>query len=159
MLLLGGLIIAVAAVFLVLEPVLRATTLPPERLPASDDNDDPTLARRDTALAALKEIEFDRATGKLSDEDYERLRTKYTTEALEALRAANAFAPTALPPYRPSSSEPGGDGDAVEALIASARASSKSKGRKFCIECGSVLEGSGRFCVECGSSTNLARRP
>lgn len=157
MLVLAGLIIALAAVFLVLEPVLRPTVWAPDRLAALDD--DPTLARRDTALAALKEIEFDRATGKLSDEDYEWLRAKYTTEALEALRAADALAPTALPPYRPSSSEPGGDGDAVEALIASARASSKSKGRKFCIECGSVLEGSGRFCVECGATTNLAPRP
>jgi hypothetical protein len=30
------------------------------------------------ALAALKEIEFDRETGKLSDADYELLKTRYT---------------------------------------------------------------------------------
>lgn len=152
MLVLAGLIIALAAVLVVLEPVLRPTAWPPDRLPAIDD--DPTLARRDTALAALKEIEFDRATGKLSDEDYERLRATYTMEALEALRAADAAFPdrlTAGPPARPA--------DTVEALITSARASWKSNGRKFCIECGSGLEGSGRFCVECGAATNLAPRP
>lgn len=154
MLVLGGLIIALAAVFLVLEPVLRPANFPSSRLDVFED--DPTLVRRDTALAALKEIEFDRATGKLSDEDYERLRAKYTAEALEALRAADAAAPavrsapdtdrSSLPPFPGSADE-----DAVEALIASAKASSKSNGRKFCIECGSVLEGSGRFCVECGT--------
>ncbi|MDO8666956.1 MAG: hypothetical protein Q7J79_10110 [Gemmatimonadales bacterium] len=137
--LIAGLAVALVAVFLVLEPVLRPSAVSPfGRSTFDDEDDDPALVRRDTALAALKEIEFDQATGKLSDDDYERLRAKYTTEALEALRQADA-APA------------GGNGDAVEALIASAKASSKSKGRRFCVECGSVLEGSGRFCVECGT--------
>ncbi|MBI1722326.1 MAG: hypothetical protein HYR48_00285 [Gemmatimonadetes bacterium] len=152
MLVLAGLIIALAAVFVVLEPVLRPAVWAPDRLAAFDD--DATLARRDTALAALKEIEFDRATGKLSDEDYERLRAKYTTEALEALRAADAAFPDRLTAGPPASAA-----DTVEALIASARESSKSNGRKYCIECGSGLEGSGRFCVECGAATKLAPRP
>ena len=39
------------------------------------------------ALSALKEIEFDQATGKLSDEDYAMLKGKYTAQALQALRA------------------------------------------------------------------------
>lgn len=146
--LIAGLAVALVAVFLVLEPVLRPSAIPPFRRSTLDDEaDDPTLVRRDTALAALKEIEFDQATGKLSDDDYERLRAKYTTEALHALRATDA----APPPPGAASEAPGGNGDAVEALIASAKASSKSKGRRFCIECGSVLEGSGRFCVECGA--------
>ena len=38
------------------------------------------------ALRALKEIEFDRATGKLSDSDYEQLKAKYTAEAVAAMR-------------------------------------------------------------------------
>ncbi len=147
-----GLLVALVAVFLVLEPVFRPTGF---RVPTSADDEevDPALARRDLALAALKEIDFDQATGKLSDDDYERLRGKYTTEALEALRAAEPAAPPA-----PALGE-GGNGngaaptdDAVEAMITSARKSSKAKGRKFCIECGSVMEGSGRFCVECGAA-------
>ena len=146
--LIAGLAVALVAVFLVLEPVLRPSAVSPFRRSTLDDeDDDPTLVRRDTALAALKEIEFDQATGKLSADDFERLRAKYTTEALHALRATDA----APPPPGATSEAPGGDGDAVEALIASAKASSKSKGRRFCIECGSGLEGSGKFCVECGT--------
>lgn len=149
MALIAGLIIALAAVFLVLDPVLRPSAVPPFRRSALDgDDDDPTLVRRDTALAALKEIEFDQATGKLSDDDYERLRGKYTAEALEALRAADAGA--APVPPQPAGGGNGGS-DAVEALIAFAKATSKAKGRRFCVECGSSLEGSGRFCVECGA--------
>ena len=146
-----GLLVALVAVFLVLEPVIRPSGFRAPA-PADDDEVDPALARRDLALAALKEIDFDQATGKLSDDDYQRLRGKYTTEALEALRAAEPAGPPAAP------SAPAGNGngaaatdDPVEALIASARQSSRAQGRKFCIECGSVMEGSGRFCVECGA--------
>ena len=43
-----------------------------------------------SAVEALREIEFDRATGKLSDEDYAELKASYTREALAELRAADA---------------------------------------------------------------------
>ena len=42
--------------------------------------------RLDTYLVALREIEFDRATGKLSDVDYADLKTRYTREAIDAMR-------------------------------------------------------------------------
>jgi len=147
MLIVAGLLIAVLAVLLVLEPVLRAgagvAVRPVAIFSDSDDEDDPVQRRRDRALAALKEIEFDHATAKLSDTDYERLRTSYTAEALEALRATDGAAPA------PAGVAAEPVDDAVERLIASARA--QAKGKKFCMECGSTLEGSGRFCVECGS--------
>jgi hypothetical protein len=40
---------------------------------------------RGQALIALKEIEFDRATGKLSDTDYEDLKSRYTARAAALL--------------------------------------------------------------------------
>jgi hypothetical protein len=42
---------------------------------------------RDQAIDALREIEFDRATGKLSDSDYDSLKASYTERALTAMRA------------------------------------------------------------------------
>jgi hypothetical protein len=42
---------------------------------------------RDRALAALKELELDHRTGKVSDEDYRALVGPLRREAAEALRA------------------------------------------------------------------------
>ncbi len=142
MAILVGLVVAIAAVLLVLDPILRPqqAAVP---APDAEPEEDPRDVKKELALAALKEIEFDRATGKLSDGDYQAMLARYTKEAVEALREAEAPAT-------------GGNGhgaaagdDAVERLIAEAKQA--SKGKKFCSNCGAVLEGSGRFCVECGA--------
>lgn len=44
-------------------------------------------ARKEAALAALKDLEFDYRTRKLSAEDYEELRAIYRMEAAEVLKA------------------------------------------------------------------------
>jgi hypothetical protein len=155
MVVVAGLLVALVAVLLVLEPVLRAAAGKPivQAVPLfadSDDEDDPVLRRRDQALAALREIEFDLATGKLSEEDHQRLLTRYQAEALEALRAVDeakagsgdrGIEKTATPVAA----------DEVEWLISRARAEAKGRRQRFCEECGAALEGSGKFCVECGS--------
>lgn len=88
-LVLGG-ILAVLAVVAVARPFLR------EPAPESDALDEPgelerrrlTLAEeRDQALAALKELEFDHRTGKVSDDDYRVLVGPLRRRAAEALRA------------------------------------------------------------------------
>ncbi len=40
-----------------------------------------------TAVEALREIEFDHVTGKLSDRDYAELKSSYTQSAVSAMRA------------------------------------------------------------------------
>jgi len=151
-----GLVLAIAAVLLVLEPILRpggaSAPVPGEAEPGED----PRERRKEMALAALKEIEFDRATGKLSDADYERMHARYTKEAVEALRDAEAMAGVAGGNGHgpaPAAGAPVAAGaaadDPVERLITEARQA--SKGRRFCSNCGAALEGSGRFCVECGA--------
>lgn len=44
--------------------------------------------RKRVALAALKEVEYDRAAGKLDDDDYRSMRSQLEMEALSALEAA-----------------------------------------------------------------------
>lgn len=140
---LAGLLIAIVAVLLVLEPVIRAARgeriARSEGLLAEDEGDlDPTEDRKARALTALREIEFDQATGKLSEEDYAKLYQRYSVEAVAAIRETDL-------------QKDGNTGktDAVEDLIARARSSRKT-GPKFCEDCGAELEGSRRFCVECG---------
>ena len=75
--------LAVACVVFVARPFLRsdAETAPPhiagERVRWSEE--------RDRALAALKELEFDHRTGKVSDADYRELVVPLRRQAVEAL--------------------------------------------------------------------------
>lgn len=46
--------------------------------------------RMTTAVDALREIEFDHVTGKLSERDYTELKTSYTERAVAAMRAGDA---------------------------------------------------------------------
>jgi hypothetical protein len=87
--------LALAAVLTVVCVVAVALPFLRESDPASDVIDEPgTVARRqldlaerrDRALAALKELEFDHRTGKVSDEDYRELVGPLRREAAEALR-------------------------------------------------------------------------
>ena len=133
-----AMLVALVAVALVLEPLFRAASGKPLAVPVplfadSDDEEDPRLIRRDRALAALKEIEFDRATGKLSDDDFARMNARFTAEALEAIRAADT--PADAP--RTTHDAPASD-EAVERLIAEARAERRSK-KRFCLECGTPV--------------------
>ncbi len=43
-------------------------------------------------LRAIRDVEFERATGKLSDRDYQDLREFYTRKAAEAIRALEELA-------------------------------------------------------------------
>jgi hypothetical protein len=82
--------LALAAVLFVARPFLR------EPAPASDRLDEPSeleqrrlelVEERDRALAALKELEFDHRTGKVTDEDYRRQLGPLRRSAAAALRS------------------------------------------------------------------------
>jgi len=83
-------VVAVAAVLLVAVPFLRDPTPREDRLREPREADKRRLAlaeERDRALAALKELEFDHRTGKLSDADYRELVGAYRRRAAAALQA------------------------------------------------------------------------
>jgi hypothetical protein len=85
-----GALLTVLCVLFVARPLLRRGTRRDEALAASGPAEDARLRlfeRRDRALAALKELEFDHRTGKVSDEDYGALVGPLRREAAEALKA------------------------------------------------------------------------
>jgi hypothetical protein len=85
-----GVVLAVICVLLVARPFLREPAPLDDRLQEPGPEEEARVAlaeERDRALAALKELEFDHRTGKVSDEDYRALVGPLRRRAAEALRA------------------------------------------------------------------------
>ncbi len=85
-----GAFLAAACVVFVARPLLRQARPDEDVLEAVDPEAAERLRlleQRDRALAALKELEFDHRTGKISDEDYRALVGPLRREAGDALRA------------------------------------------------------------------------
>ena len=84
-----GALLAVACVVLVALPFLRrpGLTAAEDRLHETDLGRLELAEERDRVLAALKELEFDHRTGKISDEDYRELVGPLRRHAAETLRA------------------------------------------------------------------------
>lgn len=88
--LLLGAAVAVVAVVFVARPFLREPAAVDDRLERRGELEQRRLAlaeERDMALGALKELEFDHRTGKISDDDYTSLVGPLRRRAAEALRA------------------------------------------------------------------------
>jgi hypothetical protein len=125
--LVAGTVLAVAALAFVLHPLFFGTDEKPrDELPSTEVPDD-------SAILALREIEFDRATGKLSDADYAELKTAYTERALTELRASE------LPVVRDPSL------DAIEAKVREYRLTHRA-----CPTCGVRPEPDAEYCSTCG---------
>ena len=122
-----GTLLAVGALAFVLYPIFFAS--PPQRRFVAPE---PRRRERDDAVTALREIEFDRATGKLSDTDYAELKRRYTQEAIIAMR-------------REGQGVDASDGDEIEVAIRAFRA-----GQFTCPTCGPRPEPDADFCSNCG---------
>ncbi len=88
----------------------------------------PPEARREAALDALREVEFEYGTGKLPEEDYRALRRRWGRMALEAREATGA--------------EAAGGSQGAEADIGAAP----------CPRCGQDTKAEARFCGRCGAA-------
>lgn len=135
-----GTLLALVGLAFVLYPLFAdpGAMLPP----ASRTLDHP----EEDAVAALRETEFDRATGKLSDSDYAALKSRYTELALAALRATDAA--QAVPVAGAMSSA----GDDVSAIGDAAEAAVKRQIARLheCEACGPRPESDALYCSDCG---------
>ena len=155
----AAVLLGVLALWLVFWPMFS----PGGATPRAEEPPDPEETPRGVALTALKEIEFDRETGKLSDSDYAFLKEKYTAAALDALRAEAPndieamvaarvrvlrSAPTQNPgaPACPTCG-PRPEPDAVFCSTCGQRLALAGR----CNHCGAALAPEGRFCEGCGS--------
>lgn len=122
-----GLILALAAAGYAVLPLWRLQSGPEQ---PGDGAEKEWEARKREALAAIKEAEFDLATGKMTAEDFAQIKGKYLALA--------ARAEAALEQSRVRSSRVG---DRAPVLRP-----------RFCPLCGGAQPVSGRFCAHCGGS-------
>src|SRR3990170_7322231 len=135
--LVGMVLIVAATGVLILWPLLRRTDSASAEIaiaPADRGRE------KEMALAAIRELEFDYATGKISPEDYAVLRARYEAKALEAISQTAAT---------PASEVDDGGGRHLEALLEAEIAAARSKSR--CVSCGQSLPREARFCPSCGA--------
>lgn len=126
--------------------------------------------RKRSVLRALKDLDYERSVGKISEEDYADLSARYRTEAKALLRALE----TGLAPRRKtaeerlgqrlkaaglgerkSSSTPppveGGPAPAVDAAAAPTAEAAPSAKALECAKCRTSNDGDATFCKRCGA--------
>lgn len=78
----AAILLGIGVLWMVFQPFVERAPDEPEYVEPPELEE----TARGQALIALKEIEFDRETGKLSDGDYAMLKARYTERAIEAMR-------------------------------------------------------------------------
>lgn len=131
--LIAGTVLAVGALAFVLYPLFFAVRPRAARAPRAAD----VRASDDSAIVALREIEFDKATGKLSESDYTELKRTYSERALRELRrTGSAGTETA---------------DPIEARVRAFRSAHRE-----CVTCGVRPEADAIYCSNCGAFLDRA---
>lgn len=146
-LLLAGALLAAAVVLYVLLPLIQGREAPLHRM---DDEMSEEEHRRRLALSALRDVEYDYATGKLDDEDYQRLKGELSVEALRILEGSDSDGDgiADADAGAPEDEEGPPPDDPLEEEIARIRRGLR-EGRT-CRACAHLNPEGSRFCGRCG---------
>ena len=99
--------------------------------------------RKEQLYAAIKELEFDQATGKVADEDYERQRRGLEEDAVDVLRQLDEHNGLRSPERMVA---------LIERDVAALRArDAPTAPAAFCTACGAPRAREHQFCSQCGA--------
>ena len=148
MIVLGAVLVAAAVVLYVVQPVFSGEKAP---LVSLDEEFTEAEARRHLTLVALRDVEYDYATGKVDERDYRRLRDELAREALDALQEVRRSREQAGGPPRAQDTL----ADDLEQEIAAYRAALRAG--TLCDRCGAANVAEALFCATCGSRLESER--
>jgi hypothetical protein len=86
-------LLALTVAVVVLAPLFRPDAQEAERVSQALSNEQDLSTRQTMAVAALRDLEEDRQTGKVGDADYAELKTKLEARAVELMKSLDALAP------------------------------------------------------------------
>ncbi len=140
-------LIVLAVLSLIGYPLFRTRVGRKVVLDDTEDELGELVRRKESSYTALKELEFDYHTGKLSDEDYRELCDVYKSEALQAIRTLEEGDAAA--------------GDSIEAEVENeiscrrrrvhGQSGGKGASQVLCPACGGENEEGSSFCADCGA--------
>ncbi|MFV2005935.1 MAG: c-type cytochrome biogenesis protein CcmI [Longimicrobiales bacterium] len=142
-LIVGAALLIGGVIMFILLPVIQGRRASLER---SVDELTESEAKKRVSLLALRDVEYDFATGKLDEKDYKELKGEISREALMALRAVEAESDDrSRGVMRPAAEVAGG----IEADIAAVREGLRTG--RTCHTCGHVNAEGSHFCADCGA--------
>jgi hypothetical protein len=84
--------LALTVAVVVLAPLFRPDALEAERVASALSVEQDLSTRHAMALAALRDLEDDRQTGKIGDADYAQMRAKLEARAVELMKSLDGLA-------------------------------------------------------------------
>ena len=139
---LGVTLFAGAVLFFVLQPLLTGKRAP---MGPSDSEMTDAEQKRRVTLLALRDVEYDRVTGKLDEHDYGELKREISAEALAALAVEEAERRDAG-----SAGASGARGGVIDFEAELRRVRLGLRAGTTCRTCGHVNPSGSRFCAGCG---------
>ncbi len=147
-LVLAAILAAIALVFILLPLVRPATPRDAERPESPGDQ---LRQEKESVYLAIREVEFDHRTGKVSDEDHAALTARYRARAIDLLKQIDALPadPGGGPARR---SDRRASGEAIEGEIRAALSADPRIAAPLpvCAGCGRENLPVHRFCTGCG---------
>ncbi len=141
--LLLGLALLLLVAFIVVRPLIEGRRLDEAGPTPADD----LLAAREEILAALRDLDFDHAMGKIADEDYAPQRAQLVARGVEVLKQLEKLERD----------------DAIEQAIAARRKPRPARAKEAvgraeaaCPNCGRLTHPEDKFCARCGAKLPAA---
>lgn len=102
------------------------------------------LSRKESIYTAIKDLEFDYKTGKLADEDYEELKTKFEEQAAQVLQEIDSLK------KGQKKTEPAGKAEGKGKRSGVKKGALRQEANAVCSACGAKLPSESKFCPACG---------
>lgn len=167
------LVLSAITVAFVLYPIMRASVLARRYVTDSVAGDRlaELIARRDAVYDAIRDVDFDRETGKLTAEDHRLMRERLTAEGVRLLQELDRLMQSDVREdleqeierevaalRRPAPAEAGEEGPAPRPRRKPARvptADWSDRQVSTCPTCGGTVRAGAQFCTHCGASLVL----